>query len=63
MSGLASGTLNAGRQVGGAIGVALMGTLVQMHHERGMFVSFAVALALFAVVALWAQRAHPEPAP
>jgi DHA2 family methylenomycin A resistance protein-like MFS transporter len=63
MSGLASGTLNAGRQVGGAIGVALMGTLVQMHHERGMFVSFAVAMALFAVVALWAQRAHPEPAP
>ena len=63
MSGLASGTLNAGRQVGGAIGVALMGTLVQMHHERGMLVSFAVALALFAVVALWARRAIPEPAP
>jgi DHA2 family methylenomycin A resistance protein-like MFS transporter len=61
MSGLASGTLNAGRQVGGAIGVALMGTLMQMHHERGMVVSFAVAMALFAVIALWASRAIPEP--
>ena len=61
MSGLASGTLNAGRQVGGAIGVALMGTLMQMHHERGMVVSFAIALALFAVSALWARRAIPEP--
>jgi MFS transporter, DHA2 family, methylenomycin A resistance protein len=63
MSGLASGTLNAGRQVGGAIGVALMGTLVQMQQSRGMLVSFAVALALFAVVAVWARRAIPEPAP
>ena len=34
MAGLASGTLNAGRQVGGAIGVALMGTLVQMPRTR-----------------------------
>lgn len=61
MSGLASGTLNAGRQVGGAIGVALMGTLMQMHGERGMVVSFVVALVLFAVIALWANRAIPEP--
>jgi DHA2 family methylenomycin A resistance protein-like MFS transporter len=61
MSGLASGILNAGRQVGGAIGVALMGTLVQMHHDLGMVVSFAVALALFAVVAWWASRSIPEP--
>src|SRR5262249_20503113 len=30
-AGLASGILNAGRQVGGSIGVALMGTLVQTH--------------------------------
>src|SRR5262245_9676752 len=45
MAGLASGILNAGRQVGGAVGVALMGTLVQMHHETGMLVSFVVALA------------------
>ena len=61
MAGLASGILNAGRQVGGAIGVALMGTLFQMHHDRGMLVSFLVALALFAVIAVWAERAIPEP--
>jgi DHA2 family methylenomycin A resistance protein-like MFS transporter len=62
MSGLASGILNAGRQVGGAVGVALMGTLVQMHHDRGRIVSFTVALVLFALVAAGAQRAIPEPA-
>ena len=61
MSGLASGILNAGRQVGGAIGVALMGTLVQMHQGRGMMVSFSVALVLFGVIAVGAQRAIPEP--
>jgi DHA2 family methylenomycin A resistance protein-like MFS transporter len=61
MAGLASGILNAGRQVGGAVGVALMGTLVQIHHERGMVLSFVVALALSGVVASAAQRAIPEP--
>jgi DHA2 family methylenomycin A resistance protein-like MFS transporter len=60
MSGLASGILNAGRQVGGAIGVALMGTLVQMHHDRGMVVSFTVAVVLFGVIAAGAQRAIPR---
>jgi DHA2 family methylenomycin A resistance protein-like MFS transporter len=62
MAGLASGILNAGRQVGGAVGVALMGTLVQMHQERGMVVSFVVALVLFGVIATRAQRALPGPA-
>jgi len=61
MAGLASGILNAGRQVGGAVGVALMGTLVQMHHEPGMVVSFIMAVALSGVVAAAAQRAIPEP--
>jgi DHA2 family methylenomycin A resistance protein-like MFS transporter len=61
MAGLASGILNAGRQVGGAIGVALMGTLVQMHHDRGMLVSFSVTLAMFGLTALWARQAIPEP--
>jgi DHA2 family methylenomycin A resistance protein-like MFS transporter len=60
MSGLASGILNAGRQVGGAIGVALMGTLVQMHHDRGMVVSFTVAVVLFGVIAAGAQLAIPR---
>ena len=61
MSGLASGILNAGRQVGGAVGVALMGTLVQMHHERGMLVSFVLTLVLFGVVGARARQAIPEP--
>ena len=61
MAGLASGTLNAGRQVGGAIGVALMGTLMQMHQEPGRVVSFIVALTLSGVAAAAAQRAIPEP--
>ena len=61
MAGLASGILNAGRQVGGAIGVALMGTLVQMHRDRGMVVSFGVTVALFGVIAVWARCAIPEP--
>jgi DHA2 family methylenomycin A resistance protein-like MFS transporter len=61
MSGLASGILNAGRQVGGTVGVALMGTLMQMHHDRGMVVAFTVALILFGGIAMGAQRAIPEP--
>jgi DHA2 family methylenomycin A resistance protein-like MFS transporter len=61
MAGVASGILNAGRQVGGAIGVALMGTLVQMHHDRGMVVSFTVALVLFGGIAAGATRAIPRP--
>ena len=61
MAGLASGILNAGRQVGGAIGVALMGTLVQVHNERGMLLSCVVALMLFGVIGMRAQRALPAP--
>jgi MFS transporter, DHA2 family, methylenomycin A resistance protein len=61
MAGIASGILNAGRQVGGSVGVALMGTLMQMHHDRGMTASFTIAVVLFGLVAVWAQRAIPEP--
>jgi DHA2 family methylenomycin A resistance protein-like MFS transporter len=60
MSGLASGILNAGRQVGGAVGVALMGTLVEMHGGRGMVVAFVIALVLFAIVGVVAQRSIPS---
>ena len=60
MSGLASGILNAGRQVGGAVGVALMGTLVEMHATSGMVVAFAIALLLFAIVGVAAHRAIPD---
>jgi DHA2 family methylenomycin A resistance protein-like MFS transporter len=59
MSGLASGILNAGRQVGGAVGVALMGTLVELQAASGMVVAFAIALVLFAIVAVVAQRSIP----
>lgn len=61
-SGVASGLLNAGRQVGGSIGVALMGTLVQMHHDQGMLLSFAVMLVSFALMAGIAARAIPTQA-
>ena len=60
MSGLASGILNAGRQVGGAVGVALMGTLVELHAGGGMIVSFTIALVLFAVVGIAARRMIPS---
>ena len=61
MAGIASKILNAGRQVGGSVGVALMGTLMQLHHDRGMIVSFTIAVVLFGLIALWAQRVIPEP--
>jgi len=57
MSGRASGILNAGRQVGGSIGVAMMGTLVQMQHGRGMLISFALVLLGFLVMAVVSARA------
>ena len=63
MSGLASGILNAGRQVGGAVGVAFMGTLMQMHEGQGMLVAFMVAVVLFGVIAVGARRAIPNPLP
>jgi DHA2 family methylenomycin A resistance protein-like MFS transporter len=52
MSGRASGILNAGRQIGGSLGVALMGTLIQMHALRGMWESCGLALVGFVVMAL-----------
>jgi DHA2 family methylenomycin A resistance protein-like MFS transporter len=55
MAGLASGTLNAGRQVGGALGVALMGTLMQMHQQGGLIAAFAIAVLLFAGIAVAAR--------
>jgi MFS transporter, DHA2 family, methylenomycin A resistance protein len=55
-AGIASGVLNAGRQAGGAIGVALLGTLISAGaFVTGMHLAMAVsagAFALAAVVAL-----------
>lgn len=61
-AGLASGVLNAGRQVGGAIGVAFMGTLVQMAHDNGMIVSFALLMLTFVAMAWISAAAIPRTA-
>ncbi len=51
--GLASGTLNAARQTGGVIGVALLGTLVAGgNFSGGMRTAMAVAAAAFALGAI-----------
>ena len=55
--GLASGTLNAARQTGGVIGVALLGTLVAGgNFAAGMRTAMAVAAAAFALGALVTAR-------
>jgi EmrB/QacA subfamily drug resistance transporter/deazaflavin-dependent oxidoreductase (nitroreductase family) len=59
-SGVVSAVLNVGRQLGGSIGIALMGTLVISH---GFDASFQLAgfivLAGFAVVIAAVRRARP----
>ena len=56
-SGIASGMLNVSRQVGGVIGVAVLGTLVgnQQTFISGMHLAFVIAggVLLFALVAAW----------
>jgi len=59
-SGVASGILNAGRQVGASIGVALMGTLAQSFGDRGLLTSFAIMLFAFVLTGGWAVRAIPR---
>ena len=56
--GLASGTLNAARQVGGVLGVALLGALVtqQRHFVTGLHLDMAIAGGAFllgAALSLW----------
>jgi DHA2 family methylenomycin A resistance protein-like MFS transporter len=51
MSGVASGILNSARQVGGTMGVALMGTLVERSQTQGMLWSFALAVVCFLLMA------------
>jgi DHA2 family methylenomycin A resistance protein-like MFS transporter len=50
-SGLASGILNSARQVGGTVGVALMGTLIQGRQEQGYLWSYAVTSVCFLLMA------------
>jgi MFS transporter, DHA2 family, methylenomycin A resistance protein len=65
-AGIASGVLNAGRQVGGAIGVALLGTLVSAgSFVSGLHVALAVAGGVFAaglLVALFLVEPQPRTA-
>lgn len=67
-AGIASGVLNAGRQAGGAIGVALLGTLISSGaFVPGLHVAMAVSAGAFALAALVASttiETHREvPAP
>jgi DHA2 family methylenomycin A resistance protein-like MFS transporter len=56
-SGIAAGVLNASRQTGAALGVALSGTLIALNHSiaRGMHVSVHAAgwLSIVAAVVWW----------
>jgi DHA2 family methylenomycin A resistance protein-like MFS transporter len=56
-SGIAAGMLNVSRQVGGVIGVAILGTLVgnQLTFVSGMHLAFAVAggILVLALVVAW----------
>ena len=63
-SGLASGTLNAARQVGGVIGVALLGTLVahQAGFLGGLRAAMAIAAAAFALGGLLTALGVARPA-
>lgn len=51
MSGSASGILNSSRQVGGTLGVALMGTLVAVDQSDGMTCSFVLTGLMFLAMA------------
>lgn len=51
-SGVASGILNSARQVGGTLGVAVMGSLYQQSHTQGLKFSFWLVLITFVLMAL-----------
>ncbi len=57
-SGIASGLLNVSRQVGGVIGVAILGTLVsnQQAFVSGMHLAFVIAggVLVFSLMVAWA---------
>lgn len=61
MSGLASGILNSSRQVGGVLGVALMGTLMSRLQNTGLLWSFGLTVITFALMAIATLRFfHPQ---
>ncbi len=51
-SGVASGILNSARQVGGTLGVAVMGSLYQRAHTQGLTFSFALVLISFVLMGI-----------
>jgi DHA2 family methylenomycin A resistance protein-like MFS transporter len=56
MSGLASGILNSSRQVGGVLGVALMGTFMQRLQTQGLLISFGLTLLSFLLMTAATSR-------
>jgi DHA2 family methylenomycin A resistance protein-like MFS transporter len=60
-SGVASGILNSARQVGGTLGVAVMGSLYQRSHAQGLTFSFALVLISFVLMAVVTWRAMMPP--
>jgi DHA2 family methylenomycin A resistance protein-like MFS transporter len=58
-AGIASGALNAARQVGGAVGVALFGTLVAGNFLTGLRLSLIIAATALLLGALTAIRWAP----
>ncbi|HLX72844.1 MAG TPA: MFS transporter [Verrucomicrobiae bacterium] len=50
-SGVASGILNSARQVGGTLGVAVMGSLYQRSERQGLLTSFGLVLITFVLMA------------
>lgn len=68
-AGLASGTVNAARQIGGVIGIALLGSLVTHRASfipglhAGMLIAGAAFLAGAVLSALGVQRRHATAAP
>jgi DHA2 family methylenomycin A resistance protein-like MFS transporter len=62
-AGVASGALSGARQVGGAVGVALFGTLVTADFLPGLRLSFAIASGVLVLGALTAARWAPARPP
>jgi DHA2 family methylenomycin A resistance protein-like MFS transporter len=60
-SSAASGILNAARQVGALVGVALMGALMQTSGDRGLLASFAIVLVISVGMTVLALRLIPAP--
>lgn len=61
LAGVASGFLNTARQIGGALGVAVLGSLVAHHFMEGWPVALGMVAALFVLGGLAAARYGAAP--